>query len=106
MANTISISPKPGIKCFPEYIKIYDILVRDTAQETQELARKSTKKQWLRTGEPANCICTHHVDRHCTATGDRYGHVVTIYCNGNGESCNCGLFRTRSMRIVTEEEDI
>ena len=93
MADT-TISPKPRIKCYVRDNMLCEILLDDTAEETLEKVKKLTAKE-----------CTHHVDRHCTAR-DRYDHVVTIYCNGNGERCNCGLFRTRSMRIVNEEEDI
>ncbi len=105
MTDTVSILSKPGIKCYAWDNQLCNALFYDTAQGKLEKIRKSTKEEWPGTGESANCICTHHVDRHCTAR-DRYGHVVTIYCNGNSERCNCGLFRPCSMRIVGEEEDI
>jgi len=94
MANTIS--SKHEIKCFPENIKLCKTLFYDTVQGKLEKIRKLTEEERLWTGESAYCICTHHVEQHCTVR-NRYGRRMTIHCHGSDERCNCELFRTRSI---------
>jgi hypothetical protein len=97
MANTTSILPKPEIKCYVRDNMICEIQLDDTAEETLEKVKKLTAKEWLWTGESVYCICTHHVEKHCTFR-DKYGHVISIHCHGSEERCNCELFRTYSIR--------
>lgn len=56
---------------------------------------------WLWTGESPHCVCTHHVDQHCTIR-DLCGDVRTIHCHGTNDdnkSCNCKLFTPHCIRI-------
>jgi hypothetical protein len=97
MAETITISSKPEIKCYAENKTLFD----DTANTTLEKFRNLTDEEWLWTGQSVHCICTHHVEQHHTIR-DPYGYVVTIYCNSrsnNNENCYCELFRPRSMKM-------
>ena len=50
----------------------------------------------LWTGESINCICTHHVEQHCTI---RDGRDITIHCHGSDKHCNCEDFRTHSILL-------
>lgn len=62
-------------------------------------------EEWLWTGESVYCICTHHVEHHNTVR-DRYGRLMTIYCDsrsGINENCSCRLFRPRSMKINSHQ---
>jgi hypothetical protein len=96
MANTVSISPKPGIKCYAG--KLCDTLLYTTAKTTPENIRKLTNEDLLWTGESVYCICSHHVEQHSTVR-DQYGCELAILCHGNNGSCNCTLFRTCSIRL-------
>ena len=102
MVDTSSISPKPGIKCYVGDNILSEIRVYDTAEETLEIVRKLTEKEWLWTGESVYCICTHHVEQHCTIR-DKYDFAVTIHCHGDNELCSCEHFRTQRLRIANEE---
>ena len=86
--DPISISSKPGIKCFPA-----DTRVRDTLEEF----RKLTDEEIFWTGESTYCVCNHHVEQHYPVD-DQYSHRITIYCHGSNECCNCD-FMTRSIRL-------
>jgi hypothetical protein len=108
MTDTISISSKPRIKCFVGNNKLCNTLSYVTANVTLEKVRNLTEEEWLWTDESAFCICTHHVEQHRTVR-DQYGRVITIYCHsrsGNNENCNCGLFRTRSIKINSHIETL
>ena len=98
MANTIAISPKPGIKCCARNNKFCDTQFHSTAERTLEKFQKLTNEEWFWTGEYPYCICAHHVEQHCTIH-DRYNRIVAIHCHGNNESCNCELFRTLCIRL-------
>ena len=76
MANTISISPKPGIKCFPANVTYEEIL-------------------W--TGESIQCVCNHHIEQHCTR--DHCDQTINSHCHGNNELCNCKYFMAHSIRL-------
>lgn len=99
--ETISISSKPGIKCF-----LADARVRDTLEKF----RKLPHEEILWTGESTHCVCNHHVEQHYTFR-DQYNRITDIHCHGSNELCNCEDFRTRSIRLshsncykmVTEE---
>ena len=98
MADTISISTRHGIKCYGKDIKVYDTCSY-TAKTTRRKINQLTGDGWLWTEESVDCICTHHVEQHCTVR-DRNGSVLSIHCHGNNERCNCELFRTRSIRLL------
>jgi hypothetical protein len=104
MVDTSSISPKPGIKRYVGNNMFSEARFDDTAEETLEIVWKLTEKDWLWTGESVYCICTHHVEKHCTFR-DKYGRVITIHCHGSEERCNCELFRTYSIRIDLIEDN-
>ena len=89
MTDTTSVSPKPGIKC---YVRDNITWFDETAEETLEKVRTVTGEEWLWTGESVYCICTHHVEQHCTIR-DEYGFVVTIQCHGDNGLCCCEHFR-------------
>lgn len=105
MADTISISPKPGIKCYVRDNMLCETRFDDTVEETLEKVRKVTEEEWLWTGESVYCICTHHVEQHCTIHG-KHGFAVTIHCHGDNELCSCEHFRAQRLRITNEEEVI
>jgi hypothetical protein len=105
MADTTSISPKPGIKCYVGDNKLCNRQSYNTANTTLEKIRNLTDADWLWTKESAYCTCTHHVIYHCTIY-DKYGLVVAIHCHGNNERCSCEHFRTQRLRIASEEEVI
>ena len=86
--GTISISSKPGIKCFPA-----DARVRDTLEKF----RKLTDKEILWTGESPQCVCNHHVEQHCTR--DHFDYTINSHCHGSDELCKCKFFMTRSIRL-------
>jgi hypothetical protein len=88
MTDSLSILSRPGIKCFPGNTKLYR-----SAEEEQEKFTGSTKEEILLTGESVYCICSHHVEQHCTVD-DQYSH-----CHGSNEQCNCEEFRTHSIRL-------
>jgi hypothetical protein len=92
MTDTTFISYKPGIKCY-----VRNNLFYDTAEEKLDKVRKLTEKDWLWTGESVYCICTHHVEQHCTVH-NKYGLPVTIHCHGDNELCCCEHFRSQLMR--------
>ena len=72
---------------------------------TLKHSNKLTEDEWLWTGESVYCICTHHVEHHYTVR-DRYGHLMTVYCDSRSDSnekCNCRLFRPRSMKINSQQ---
>jgi hypothetical protein len=94
MADAISISPKPGIKCCAGDNKLYNI----TANTAPEKFRRLTNEDLFWTGESTYCVCNHHVEQHYTID-DQYSHRITIYCHGSNERCNCDDFRTRSVRL-------
>jgi hypothetical protein len=83
MTDTISVSSKPGIKCYAGNHKICETRFDDTAEETLEKVRKLTE-DWLWTGESPQSICTHHVEQHCTLR-DQCGRVVNNHCHGSNE---------------------
>lgn len=98
MANTSHISPEPRIKHFAGSPSV---LSYDTIKTTLGNFTNLIDDEWLRTGESAYCICTHHVEKHCTIR-DQYDRIITIYCHsrpGNYEDCNCVHFRPRSMKV-------
>ena len=97
MADTISILPKPRIKCYAWDIKLYDT-VYDTAKPTLEKVNQLAGDEWLWTGESVHCICTHHVGQHCTVR-DPYGHEITAHCHDSDEHYNCEDFMTCSIRL-------
>jgi hypothetical protein len=47
MANTISISPKPGIKCYARDNKLCNTLFNNTAKTSLEKIKKLPDKEWL-----------------------------------------------------------
>ncbi len=98
MTDTISISPKPKIKCYAGNNKLCNMLFYGNTKTTLEKIKKLLDEGRLWTGESVYCICTHHVVQHCTVR-DHNGSVIIIHCHGNEESCNCELFRTRSVRL-------
>jgi hypothetical protein len=73
-----------------------------TSVISSQLKHKSfVENSWLWTGESINCICTHHVEQHCTIR-DQYGDVITIHCHGtdgDSKSCSCRLFTPYFIRI-------
>jgi hypothetical protein len=80
---------------------VLDVKKKDTGKLTPAGVIESTRKDWLWTGESPHCICTHHVEQHCTVR-DQCDHVITIHCHGtyaDSVSCNCRLFRPHSIRI-------
>ena len=104
MIDTISISPKAGIKCYGVNYKFCNLRSDDIGKKTVEKITNLTKEEWLWTGESAYCICTHHVEQHWTVR-DRNGSVRNIHCHGSEEQCNCELFRTRSIRLSHSNYD-
>jgi len=105
MVDTNSKSHKPGIKRYVGDNMLSEIRFYDTVEDTLGNVRKLTEREWLWTGEFVYCICTHHVEQHCTVR-DKYGFAVTIHCHGDNELCNCEHFRTKTLRIAKEEEVI
>lgn len=97
LAETISISPNPGIKCCVGDNKICNILCYHTAKATLKKVNKLIGDD-LWTGESTICICSHHVEHHCTIR-DENGWEITVLCQGNDEHCNCEEFRTCSIRL-------
>jgi hypothetical protein len=76
-------------------------LQSDTGKIELKRVTKSTGDKWLWTGESTHCVCTHHVEQHCTVR-DQSDQVVTIHCHGTYEDnkyCNCGLFRPYCIRM-------
>jgi hypothetical protein len=98
MADTISISPSPEIKCYGGNIKLCHALYYDSAKTTPKMMKNITDEERLWTGESAYCVCTHHVVHHCTVR-DLNGSVINIHCHGDEARCNCEFFRTRSIRL-------
>jgi hypothetical protein len=92
MTDTTSISYKPRIKCY-----VRNNLLYDTTEEKLDKVRKLADEEWLWTGESVYCICTHHVERHCTIR-NKYDLAVTIHCHGDNELCSCEHFRPQMMR--------
>jgi hypothetical protein len=109
MANTISISPEPGIKCCA-WDKFCDIEFHSTAKVTPERFRKLIDEEILLTGESTQCVCSHHVEQHCTR--DHCDRTIKRHCHGSNELCNCKFFMAHSIRLshsncykmVTERE--
>lgn len=97
MADPISISTNHGIKCYGGDIKLFDTC-SFTAKSTLKKINQLTGDEHLWTGESVDCICTHHVEQHCTVR-DKNGREITIHCHGNDERCNCDNFRTCSIRL-------
>lgn len=97
MADTISISTKDGIKCYAGNIKLCDTCSY-AANASLRKVNQLTGEERLWTGESVHCICTHHVEQHCTIR-DRNGSVISIHCHGSDERCNCEDFRTSSIRL-------
>ena len=84
--ETISISSKPGIKCFPANLIIL------------EKFRQLKDEEILLTGESTQCICNHHVEQH--STRDHYDRRINRHCHGSDELCNCKFFMARSVRLT------
>jgi hypothetical protein len=97
IAETISISTKHGIKSYAEDIKLCDTCSY-AANASLRKVNQLTGDECLWTGESVHCICTHHVEQHCTIR-DKNGREITIHCHGNDERCNCDDFRTCSIRL-------
>jgi hypothetical protein len=86
MASTISLSPKPGIKCFP------------ANAIALEGFKKFIDKDRLWTGESTQCAgCHHHVEQHCTR--DHCDRTINRHCHGTNELCNCKFFMAHSIRL-------
>jgi hypothetical protein len=66
MANPISISPKPEIKCYAGDNKLCNTQSYHTANITLEKIRNLTDVAWLWTEESVYRICTHHIVYQCT----------------------------------------
>ena len=77
--ETISISAKPGIKCFPANV----IALKKF--------KKLTDKEILWIGESTQCVCNHHVEQHCTR--DHWDRTINRHCHGSNECCNCADFQ-------------
>ncbi len=97
MVDTISMSTKHGIKCYVGNIKLCDTCSY-AANASLRKVNQLTGDECLWTGESVHCICTHHVEQHCTVR-DEYGHEITVHCHGSDEHCNCEDFRTCSIRL-------
>lgn len=97
MADPIPISTNHEIKCYGGDIKLFDTCFY-IAKTTLKKINQLTGDELLWTGESVACICTHHVEQHCTIR-DKNGREITIHCHGNDERCNCDNFRTRSIRL-------
>lgn len=95
MANTISLSPKPGIKCFHE---TPNTKLHDTTQAKLRKVTRLAKEGRLWTGESTQCGgCNHHVEQHCTR--DHCDHTINRHCHGNNELCNCKSFIPLSVTL-------
>jgi hypothetical protein len=97
MANTISLSPKPGIKCYAGNNKFYDTQFHSTAKMTREKFRKLKDEELLLTGESVQCVCNHHVKQHCTK--DHYDRTINRHCHGSNVLCNCKFFMAHSISL-------
>jgi hypothetical protein len=95
MADPIAISTDHGIKCYGGDIKLYDTCSY-TSKTTLNKINQLAGDEHFWNGESVDCICTHHVEQHCTVR-DKNGREITIHCHGNDERCNCEDFRTRSI---------
>jgi hypothetical protein len=92
MADT-TISYTPRIKCY-----VRDNILYDTEEKKLEKVRILTQEEWLWTGQSVYCICTHHVERHCTIR-KKNGLAVIIHCHGDNELCSCEHFRPQMVRL-------
>jgi hypothetical protein len=97
MVDTISMLTKHGIKCYVGNIKLYDTCSY-AANASLRKVNQLAGDEDLWTGESVRCICTHHVEQHCTVH-DQNGREITTHCHGSDERCNCEDFRTRSIRL-------
>lgn len=100
MADTISISTKHGIKSYAGDIKLCDTCSY-IANATLKKVNQLTGDECLWTGESVHCICTHHVEQHCTVR-DKCGLAIAVHCHGafeNNEQCHCRRYIPKSIRI-------
>lgn len=97
--DTISISPKPRIKCYAVNHKTCNLWFDDdVGKKPIEKITNLTQEKWLWTGESTYCTCNHHVEQHCTVR-DRMNSVTNIHCHGSKGRCNCELFIPCSIRL-------
>ena len=77
----------------------HGVLSDDLYYISQPKHKSFVENSWLWTGESTNCICTHHVEMHCTVRCD---HIIIIRCHGmygDNEHCNCKLFTPYSVKL-------
>lgn len=96
LAEAISISPNPGIKCYAGNNGLCVTPLNNTVKTTRVSLKLTDEDLW--TGESVYCICLHHVEQHCTIR-DENGPETTIHCHGSDEHCNCDEFRTCSIKL-------